>query len=86
MAIRELKYTPLQNRSLSQAKECVAHIRNLIGLETPLMLDLASPDDESLALSLAPLIKQYKPYWYEEPVDGQKIRSMTSIRIQTGLK
>jgi galactonate dehydratase len=81
-----IKIYPLQNRSLSQAKECVAHIRNLIGFETPLMLDLASPDDDNLGLSLAPLIKEYRPYWYEEPVDGQKIRSLASIRIQTGLK
>ena len=81
-----IKIYPLQNRSLIQAKECVAHIRNLIGLEIPLMLDLASPDDESLALGLAPLIKEYKPYWYEEPIDGQKIRSLASIRTQTGLK
>ena len=81
-----IKIYPLQNRSLIQAKECVAHIRNLIGLEIPLMLDLASPDDESLSLGLAPLIKEYKPYWYEEPIDGQKIRSLASIRTQTGLK
>ena len=34
-----IKIYPLQNRSILQAKECVAHIRNLIGIETPLMLD-----------------------------------------------
>lgn len=81
-----IKIYPLQNRSVEQAADCVAYIRNIIGEETPLMLDLASPDDPNLALNLAPLISKYQPYWYEEPVDGQEIRALASIRIKTKMK
>lgn len=81
-----IKIYPLQNRSVEEASKCVSYIRQIIGKKTPLMLDLASPDDPGLALNLAVLIKDNNPYWFEEPVDGEEVRMLASIRNKTGLK
>jgi len=45
-----------------------------------LMLDLACPDDPEIPLSLAPLVKPYSPYWYEEPADGDDLTVEDLIR------
>ena len=81
-----IKIYPLQNRTIEEAASCVSLLRDKIGLETPLMLDLASPDDPNIALKLASLIKKFNPYWFEEPIDGQSTRLLASIKKQTGLK
>ena len=81
-----IKIYPLQNRTVEEATECVSKIRNLIGTKTPLMLDLGSPDDENLAIRLAPLVSKFQPYWYEEPVDGEDIQGLIAIKKLTDLK
>ena len=81
-----IKIYPLQNRSIEEAVSCISKLRNKIGLKTPLMLDLASPQDPNISLKLASLIKEFKPYWFEEPIDGQSTRLLASIKKQTGLK
>ena len=81
-----IKIYPLQNRTIEQAISCISILRENIGFEIPLMLDLASPEDPNIALKLASLVKEFKPYWFEEPIDGQSTRLLASIRKQTGLK
>tara|TARA_A100000164_G_scaffold15408_1_gene12825 strand:- start:2242 stop:3366 length:1125 start_codon:yes stop_codon:yes gene_type:complete len=81
-----IKIYPLQNRTIDQAANCVSIIRDNIGSETPLMLDLASPQDSNISLKLASLIKDLNPYWFEEPIDGQSTRLLASIKKKTGLK
>ena len=81
-----IKIYPLQNRTIEQAISCISIIRENIGFEIPLMLDLASPEDPNIALKLASLVKEFKPYWFEEPIDGQSTRLLASIRKQTGFK
>ena len=81
-----IKIYPLQNRTIEQAISCISILRENIGFEIPLMLDLASPEDPNIALKLASLVKEFKPYWFEEPTDGQSTRLLASIRKQTGLK
>ena len=81
-----IKIYPLQNRTIEQAISCISILRENIGFEIPLMLDLASPEEPNIALKLASLVKEFKPYWFEEPTDGQSTRLLASIRKQTGLK
>jgi len=81
-----IKIYPLQNRNIEQAAICVSKVRKVLGNEIPLMLDLASPKDKKISLKLAPLIEEFKPYWFEEPVDGEATRSLREIREKTGLR
>ena len=50
-----------------------------MGLNIPLMLDLACPKNKNVSLKLAPLVKEFKPYWFEEPVDGEATRALKEI-------
>ena len=81
-----IKIYPLKNRNIEQAAICVSKVRKVLGNEIPLMLDLASPKDKNISLKLAPLIEEFKPYWFEEPVDGEATRSLKEIREKTGLR
>ena len=82
---RAIKMYPLQSRTVEQAAACVAEVRARIGGSIDLMLDLACPDDPEIPLSLAPLVKPYSPYWYEEPADGDDLTALAAIRAETGL-
>ena len=81
-----VKIYPLQNRSPEEGADFVSYIRNLIGEDTPMMLDLASPDNFNLSYELAPLVTPFNPYWYEEPADGEKTRTLADIRTKTNLR
>ena len=85
MCIRDRIY-PLQNRSPKEGADFVSYVRNLIGEDTPMMLDLASPDNFNLSYELAPLVTPFNPYWYEEPADGEKTRTLADIRTKTNLR
>ena len=81
-----IKIYPLQKRTIDQAAICVSKIRQTLGFNIPLMLDLACPNDPNVSLKLAPLVKEFKPYWFEEPVDGEATRTLIEIKNQTGLR
>ena len=81
-----VKIYPLQNRSPKEGADFVSYVRNLIGEDTPMMLDLASPDNFNLSYELAPLVTPFNPYWYEEPADGEKTRTLADIRTKTNLR
>ncbi len=81
-----VKIYPLQNRSPKEGADFVSHVRNLIGSDTPMMLDLASPDNFNLSYELAPLVTPFNPYWYEEPADGEKTRILADFRSKTNLR
>ena len=81
-----IKIYPLQKRTIDEAAICVSKIRKTLGFNIPLMLDLACPKDTNISLKLAPLIEEFKPYWFEEPVDGEATRSLKYIKNQTGLR
>ena len=50
------------------------------------MLDLACPKDTNVSLKLASLVEEFKPYWFEEPVDGEATRALKDIREKTSLR
>ena len=81
-----IKIYPLQKRTIDEAAICVSKIRKTMGFNIPLMLDLACPKDTNISLKLAPLVKEFKPYWFEEPVDGEATRALKYIKNQTGLR
>ena len=47
------------------------------------MLDLACPKDTNISLKLASLVEEFRPYWFEEPVDGEATRALKDIREKT---
>ena len=49
-------------------------------MEYPLMLDLAIPKDLDQTKNFLKEVSFLKPYWIEEPVDGENISLLTEIK------
>ena len=87
-----VKIHPMLNHSAPQAVDVVRHVRDAIGDEFHLMVDMDSQDNLETSLFVAERIEKYRPYWFEEPVDGQdiaalsRLRKTTRMRIVTGEK
>jgi galactonate dehydratase len=87
-----VKIHPMLNHSAPQAVDVVRHVRDAIGDSIHLMVDMDSQDDLETSLFVAERIEKYRPYWFEEPVDGQdiaalsRLRKTTRMRIVTGEK
>jgi galactonate dehydratase len=87
-----VKIHPMLNHSAPQAVDVVRHVRDAIGNSIHLMVDMDSQDDLETSLFVAERIEKYRPYWFEEPVDGQdiaalsRLRKTTRMRIVTGEK
>ena len=82
---KAVKIHPMLNHSAEEAAECVAQVREAIGPDIHLMVDLDSQDDADTALHVAGLIGSARPYWLEEPVDGEDIQSLARVRRITSL-
>ena len=81
-----VKIYPLKFGSAQKAGECMQQLRESLGDEIDILLDLSAPDNPGLALQTARHVAAYNPYWFEEPVCGEDIESLAEIRRQTGLR
>jgi galactonate dehydratase len=81
-----VKIHPMLNHSAPQAVDVVRHVRDAIGDEFHLMVDMDSQDDLETSLFVAERIEKYRPYWFEEPVDGQDTHALSRIRKTTGMR
>jgi galactonate dehydratase len=81
-----VKIHPMLNHSAPQAVDVVRHVRDAIGDEIHLMVDMDSQDDLETSLFVAERIEKYRPYWFEEPVDGQDIEALSRLRKTTGMR
>ncbi|WP_416881583.1 mandelate racemase/muconate lactonizing enzyme family protein [Marivita sp.] len=81
-----VKVHPMLNHSAPQAVDVVQQVRNAIGDGTHLMVDMDSQDDLETSRFVAERIEKYRPYWFEEPVDGQDIEALSRLRKTTGMR
>lgn len=83
---RAVKIHPMLNHSVTDAVGCVLRVRDIVGDDIELMVDLDSQDDPDTALQVAKAIAPARPYWFEEPCDGEDIQALAKIRKATGLR
>jgi galactonate dehydratase len=83
---RAMKIHTAQFSSVKEASDCVAQLHATFGDEINLMLDLGAPKDIQQSLELAAAIAPFKPYWFEEPADGEDIQALVEIKKITGLR
>lgn len=81
-----VKIHPMLNHSVKEAVGCVIQVRDAIGDDIDLMVDLDSQDDPETALRVAEAIAPARPYWFEEPGDGDDVQALAEIRQATGLR
>ena len=77
-------YPMLDNVSISI--QFVEKVREIVGDELPLMLDLAVPKDLDKTKSFLKEVSSFNPYWIEEPVDGENISLLTEIKNAFNMK
>ena len=72
--------------SVSISIQFVEKVREIVGDELPLMLDLAVPKDLDQTKSFLEEVSSFNPYWIEEPVDGENISLLTEIKNTFNMK
>ena len=72
--------------SVSISIQFVEKVREIVGDELPLMLDLAVPKDLDKTKSFLKEVSSFNPYWIEEPVDGENISLLTEIKNTINMK
>ena len=80
-----IKIDPMEYTPLEEATECVRRVRQAIGDDARLLLDAWALDDAQYAIEAARAFTPFKPFWFEEPVAGERIDDMATIRDTIGL-
>ena len=80
-----IKVYPMKDNLKSSIK-FVEQARELVGEEYPLMLDLAIPENLDNTMIFLKEVSSLKPYWIEEPVDGENISMLSEIKNNFGMK
>ena len=80
-----VKIYPMEYKPLDQSTECVRQVRQAIGNENHLLLDIWALDSPDDALMAAQAFAQFNPYWFEEPIAGERIEEMASIRREVDI-
>ncbi len=80
-----LKIYPMEYAPLAEATACVRRVREAIGPETDLLLDAWALDDAQFAIEAGQAFTPYKPFWFEEPVAGERLDEMADVRRHVDL-
>jgi L-alanine-DL-glutamate epimerase-like enolase superfamily enzyme len=80
-----VKIYPMEYEPLGEATECVRRVRAAIGEDTHLLLDAWALDDAEFAVEAARSFTPFNPFWFEEPVAGERINEMAEVRRQIEL-
>ena len=80
-----VKIYPMEYKPLKEATECVRRVRAAIGDNTRLLLDAWALDDAQFAVKAARAFMPFNPFWFEEPVAGERIDDMAAVRRQIGI-
>ena len=81
-----VKIYPLQFAGLDRAEACLRQVREALGPEAEILIDLNALDDPHLALQAALRFEAYDPFWFEEPVTSDDLDTLTEIRRRTRLR
>ncbi|MEM8660944.1 MAG: enolase C-terminal domain-like protein, partial [Pseudomonadota bacterium] len=73
------KIYPMNYEPLDRAIECVSRVRDAIGNDARLMIDVWALQDADEALAAAREFAAFDPFWFEEPVAGERLADMAAI-------
>lgn len=80
-----VKIYPMEYEPLEEAVECVRRVRAALGDDTHLLLDAWALDGAQSAVEAARAFAPFNPFWFEEPVAGERISDMAEVRRQIDL-
>lgn len=70
---------------VDRAVQMVGAVRNAIGPETDMMIDIGRRLAPMYAVQLAERLEEYRLFWFEEPCDVQDLDGLVEIRNRTKL-
>lgn len=82
---KALKIYPMRYGHLPDAVDCARRVREAIGDDMDMMIDVAVLDDPSYAIDVARGLEPFNPYWFEEPVAGENLDAMAEVRRDTSI-
>ncbi|MEM6581430.1 MAG: mandelate racemase/muconate lactonizing enzyme family protein [Pseudomonadota bacterium] len=80
-----IKIYPMNYEPLDRAVECVSRVRDVIGNDARLMIDVWALQDADEALAAAREFAAFDPFWFEEPVAGERLAEMAAIRREVDI-
>ncbi|WP_282608491.1 mandelate racemase/muconate lactonizing enzyme family protein [Pelagibius sp. Alg239-R121] len=83
---RAVKVYPMQYPDLNQAEDFLRAVREAVGPETDVMVDLNALNDPYLALQAARRFEPYDLFWFEEPVTSDDLDLLGEIRSQVPMR
>ena len=83
---RAIKIYPMEFSSLTDAETCVRHVREAIGWDTDLMIDLNGLEEPYLAIQAARSFEPYEPFWFEEPLSSDDVSALNHVRSASRLR
>ncbi|MEM7222336.1 MAG: mandelate racemase/muconate lactonizing enzyme family protein [Pseudomonadota bacterium] len=81
-----VKIYPLLFGGLAAAETFVGRVRDLLGPDRAMMIDLAGQEDAHLALAAGRRFAPYDPFWFEEPVSSDDLETLAEIRAKLCLR
>jgi galactonate dehydratase len=81
-----IKIYPMQYPRLDDAEACVRRIREALGPDMDIMIDMVIPDDPHLALEAGRRFEPYRPFWIEEPAGSEHAETLKHIRARLGTR
>jgi galactonate dehydratase len=97
---RHLKWDPwwdtgadvfIRRKDMQRARECVKAVREAVGDETELLIEMHGRFSPSDAIRIAQDLEEFRPYWIEEPIPPNtsvdalaKVSSSTWIPVAAG--
>jgi galactonate dehydratase len=70
---------------IDRAVQIVKAVREAVGPETDMMIDIGRRLAPVSAIQLAARLEEFRPYWFEEPCDVQDLDGLLEIRNRTKL-
>ena len=83
---RALKIYPLKFGGAREVGQCMKTIRETVGEDIDILLDLSAMNNPALARDCAREVTPYRPYWFEEPHSGEDLETLAEIRRYSGLR
>lgn len=83
---RAVKIYPMKYPSLTQSEECLRQVREAVGPDTEILLDLSVLDDPHQALMAARRFEPYAPFWFEEPLTGEDLDALCDLRAKVDMR
>lgn len=87
---RALKFDPfgagfleLDYREKGRAIELVAAVRDAVGPETEILIEMHGRMNRTTALEMADALVPYKPSWIEEPVPPENLETLRDVTMRT---